>query len=158
MKADVRWLEWGSGGETFEQGSKVEPSKPSKTNFEGFEGSTFSQVQSFSPLEAEPAAYEEAFHQWMQERCVFRDRAWGGVGALHRDYAIWCDHGCQDVPAGLPTFEKLLREEGFVVTEHRVVYGLLLAEDLDPGVPFGASCSSERRLAVVGRGWRKRFT
>jgi hypothetical protein len=85
--------------------------------------------KTFFSLEAETAAYEEALHQWVLDRCVFRDRAWGGIRALHNDYAVWCDKVMRDVPAGLPAFEKLLKEFCSFTTENGLIYGVLLRED-----------------------------
>jgi len=60
---------------------------------------------------------------------VFRDGAWGGVVALHKDYAVWCDQVARDVPAGFETFAKLLRETGSLMREDGLVENLLLRED-----------------------------
>ena len=71
----------------------------------------------------------DALGLWMLARCVYRDRCWGGVGALHLDLARWCaDHG-RPVLASRRPFVAALQEEGFEVTADGFVYGLILAED-----------------------------
>lgn len=129
MKLDTRWLEWSPPGETGERVSPAEPKHPPETIFVIFDGDTPGQMQTFSVLEAEPAAYEEVLNRWLEEQCVFRDRTWGGVKALHKHYAVWCDQVARDVPASLAMFEKLLREAGCLLTGNGLVYGLLLRED-----------------------------
>ena len=76
--------------------------------------------------------HELSFALWLTGRCVFRDRAWGGLRVLHRHYADWCVEGNFDVPAGVCTFTQLLRDEGALVTGSGLVYGVLLKEDAPP--------------------------
>jgi hypothetical protein len=123
MKLDTRWLDWPCPEEPAGRDS------PPEKSFEAFEASSFSQIENFSPLEADPAAYEATLHEWVLARCVFRDRAWGGIKALHKNYVGWCDQVALDVPAGLATFEKLLREFCSFTTKNGLVYGVLLEED-----------------------------
>jgi hypothetical protein len=130
MKLDTRWLDWQGSTEKFEKSAESVPSKTSKMISGGFEGTDSTQNQNFFMLEAEPAAYEEAFSRWIRERCVFRDRAWWGVGGLHRDYAVWCDEVGQEVPCSLRTFKLLLKESSFNITDDGLVYGLAMIEDL----------------------------
>jgi hypothetical protein len=63
------------------------------------------------------------------ERCAFRDRTWGGVRVLHKDYAHWCTAQNRDVPAGFATFEILLRDVGSEMRGDSLVYGIILLED-----------------------------
>ena len=77
-----------------------------------------------------PETYEEGFDRWLKARCIFRDGAWWGLGALHSDYAIWCDKVGREVPGSLRTFKWLISESGFRITDDGLVYGMVLAEDL----------------------------
>jgi hypothetical protein len=67
---------------------------------------------------------------WLIERCVFRDRWWGGTGALHLDLAGWCIAHRRPVPASRRAFVAVLQSEGFQVTSDGLVYGLILKADL----------------------------
>jgi hypothetical protein len=105
-----------------------------------------------SRIETESAPESDALGLWMLDRCGFRDRAWGGVGALHLDLARWCaDHG-QPVPASRRAFIAELQAEGFAVTTDGLVYGLVLPEDVeahqrcqDPPAPEIAPVQGKRR-------------
>ena len=130
MKLDTRWLDWQSSTEKFEQSAEQAPSKPSKMISGGFEGAESTQIQNFFSLEAAPEAYEEGFSLWVRERCEFLERAWWGIGALHRDYFAWCEQTGKDVPGNLSTFKILIRRSGFAITDDGLVYGLALTADL----------------------------
>ena len=84
---------------------------------------------STQPPEAEPEDYELGLHRWAVSQCIFRERAWGGIGPLHLAYAVWCDQVGQDVPASRRTFENLLTAGGFEISDG-FCYGLILKEDL----------------------------
>jgi hypothetical protein len=78
----------------------------------------------------DPAAWEDDLCKWASERCTRREGCedWGGVGALHTDFAQWTvDHA--SVPCSRITFEALLRSEGFLVRDG-LVQGMFLTEDL----------------------------
>jgi hypothetical protein len=130
VKLDTRWLDWQSPSEKFEKGANPSPSKPSKIISGGFEGTESSKIPNFFSLEAAPEAYEDEFSRWVREQCVFLDRAWWGIGALHSAYFTWCEQTGRDVPGNLNTFKILLRDSGFAVTDDGLVYGLALVEDL----------------------------
>jgi hypothetical protein len=81
-----------------------------------------------SPVESPP---DEGWGLWLLERCVYRDRWWGGTAALHLDRACWCaDHG-RPVPDSRKDFVKELNAEGFQITQDDLVYGLILRKDLE---------------------------
>jgi hypothetical protein len=130
VKLDTYWLNWQPLTEKVEKSLEHSPSKPAEPGFEGFEGATPIRFQTISPLEAQPEAYEEGFGRWLGSRCIFRDGAWWGLGALHNDYAVWCDKVGQEVPGNLRTFKSLIGNAGFRITDDGLVYGLVLAEDL----------------------------
>ena len=70
--------------------------------------------------------------EWMLERCVYRDRWWGGVGALYLDLARWLAERGKAVPASRLSFVRALQTEGFQVTSDGLVYGLTLKEIQTP--------------------------
>ncbi len=41
------------------------------------------------PQSHNPSAWDEDFHRWALDRCVWRDRCFGGIGALHADFSEW---------------------------------------------------------------------
>ncbi len=129
MKLDARWLEWHPEAEKFGKTAEREPSKITKTIFEISDGVDSAKNQNFFSLEAAPGDYEDGFCRWVREQCMFVDRAWWGIGALHRDYFAWCERTGADVPAQLTTFKILLRDSGFTITDDNLVYGLALTEN-----------------------------
>jgi hypothetical protein len=129
VKLDTRWFDWQSSADKFEKSVERAPSKPSKMISGGFEGVESTQIQNFFSLEA-PEAYEEGFARWVLDQCVFLDRVWWGIGALHKAYFAWCAETGIDVPGNLTTFKTLLRDSGFAITDDGLVYGLALAADL----------------------------
>jgi hypothetical protein len=108
-------------------------------------------LQSRTEQEMESESDSDALGLWMLARCVYRDRCWGGVGALHLDLARWCaDHG-RPVLASRRPFVAALQEEGFEVTADGFVYGLILAEDWEAHeryqvAPAGSGQPSRERL------------
>jgi hypothetical protein len=152
VKLDTYWLNWQPLSEKVEKRLEHAPSKPSELGFAGFEGATPSHFQTISPLEAQPEAYEEGLERWIAARCIFLDGAWWGLGALHNDYAVWCDKFGREVPGNLQTFKVLVRDSGFRITDDGLVYGLALSGDLrgkqgdhDPGNRFrSGACRSGR--------------
>jgi hypothetical protein len=130
VKLDTYWLNWQPLTEKVEKSLEHSPSKPTEPGFVGFVGATPNHFQTISPLEAEPEAYEEGFGRWLEARCIFRDGAWWGLGALHDDYAVWCDKVGHEVPGSLRTFKSLIGSSGFRITDDGLVYGLALEQDL----------------------------
>jgi hypothetical protein len=84
------------------------------------------------PLEA----FEEKLDRWAMQCCVFRDRSFGGVKALHRDYFAWCIDHAMDLPCSPRQFTEWLIDQGFQLRENGLVYGLVLKSDLmdQPGL------------------------
>jgi hypothetical protein len=81
-------------------------------------------------LAGDPAAWEKELHQWTIAHCVFCDRAWGGVAALHRDYVEWSHATGNIPPATLATFREWIVWQGFTLTGP-LVHGLVLAADVE---------------------------
>ena len=65
---------------------------------------------------------------WLLERCVFRDRWWGGIASLHVDNARWRAGRGHIVPYSRQAFEEALKEQGFHV-ENGLAYGLVLKHE-----------------------------
>jgi hypothetical protein len=130
VKLDTYWLDWQPLTEKVEKRLESSPSKPAKPSSEGFEGATTTHFQTISPLEPPAETFEEGFERWVAARCVFREGAWWGLGALHSDYSEWCDKVGKEVPGSLRTFKTLIQELGFRITDDGLVYGLALSEDL----------------------------
>jgi hypothetical protein len=130
VKLDTSWLKWQPLTEKVEKRLEHSPSQPTKPGSDSFVSATHDLFQTISPLEAQPEAYEEGFDRWLKARCIFRDGAWWGLGALHNDYAIWCDKVGREVPGSLRTFKWLTRESGFRITDDWLVRGVALVEDL----------------------------
>jgi len=99
------------------------------------------------------APIDEGWGLWMLARCVYRDRCFGGVGALYVDLARWCaDHG-RPVPASRRAFVTALQAAGFAVTTDGLVYGLMLTEDLEAHERFQAAPegSGQPERATAGK-------
>lgn len=67
--------------------------------------------------------------EWLLDRCIYRDRCWGGIGALYLDASRWCAEHTRPAPESRRAFVAALQAEGFAVTTDGLVYGLMLAED-----------------------------
>jgi hypothetical protein len=103
-----------------------------------YKGEIIALLQSRATTPAE-APIDEGWGLWMLARCVYRDRCFGGIGALYVDLARWCaDHG-RPVPASRRAFVTALQAEGFAVTLDGLVYGLMLREDLEAHERFQAA-------------------
>jgi hypothetical protein len=83
------------------------------------------------PTSAPPAVnsfgWAEDFHRWALDHCVYRDRCFGGIGALHRDFCEWLI-AHDEVPCTRQAFESLMDESGFFSVDG-MVSGLILRED-----------------------------
>jgi len=122
------------GGRLTIEGSKlvIEPEEaalPLVDSLRAYKPEIVALLQSRSEQETDSAPDSDAPGLWMLERCVYRDRCFGGVGALFLDLARWCaDHG-QTAPESRRAFAAELQAEGFAVATDGLVYGLLLGED-----------------------------
>lgn len=98
--------------------------------------------------ETESAPADPLPGEWLLERCVYRDHAWGGIGGLFLDLARWCvEHG-QPAPESRRALTAELEAEGFAVTTDGLVYGLMLAEDLQAHERFQAMPEASETPAV----------
>jgi hypothetical protein len=131
----------GRGGRLFIEGEKlvIEPEEaalPLVDSLRTYKPEIVALLQSRTEQETESAPENDALGLWMLERCVYRDRCFGGVGALFLDLARWCaDHG-QTAPESRRAFTAALQAEGFAVTTDGLVYGLMLGEDLETVMHF----------------------
>jgi hypothetical protein len=81
----------------------------------------------------DPAEWREPFVRWLNSVCVLSPRCFGGVACLHIAFCEW-ESGHGGVPCTRDTFERLLRELGFLVGEVTglvLVSGLILREDFE---------------------------
>jgi hypothetical protein len=92
--------------------------------------SPVSEKPAFGFVEATPDAYEGDIEFWARERCIFRDGCSSGLGALHSDYAEWCDKVGREVPVSFRIFKRLLQDSRFAITDDGRVSGLILIEDV----------------------------
>lgn len=74
-----------------------------------------------------PAAWAEDFHRWALKSCVYRDRWFSGIAALHKDFRDWCLNR-DEVPCSVTTFERLLLGAGFLLADG-LMSGLTLKAD-----------------------------
>ena len=89
------------------------------------------EVEAAKPLppEMETTADGHDLASWISDHCVFRDRCWGAIGALHVDFAQWRADHWQPVPISRRVFEAaLIAEERYI--EEGFCYGLILKDDL----------------------------
>jgi hypothetical protein len=145
MLAIDRWRKWRPSDQKFEEAFGCEPPKPPEPAFEGFEGSISGDLQDFSDDRLRDLAdWRGDFVRWTDERCTQRKGKddWGGMGCLLVDFAEWCAvQGA--VPCTRVTFEQLLRDSGFRLSDG-MVSGLVLRRDLE------AVLLSQRAPAVNG--------
>jgi hypothetical protein len=135
MLAIDRWRKWRPLDEKFEEFPECEPSKPSEATFEGFEGPTSGQIQSFSdtPPDHDPAEWRVPIAQWLNSACVRHPRCFGGVGCLHIAFCEW-ESGRGGVPCTRATFERLLEGLDFLIGEVAgtvLVSGLTFRDDFE---------------------------
>ncbi|MGD0733843.1 MAG: hypothetical protein ABR976_01805 [Terracidiphilus sp.] len=132
MLAIDRWRNWRPSDEKLGESLEREPSKPSESTFEGFEGSTSEQIQNFSDrLPDTPNAWREDFIRWARVQCVHREgrEDWGGIACLLLDFAEWCI-AHDGVPCTRATFEWLLEDAGFLIGDG-MAFGLVLKADVE---------------------------
>ncbi len=82
---------------------------------------------------ADPAEWREPFVQWLDSACAFHPRVFGGVAALHNAFCDW-EILQGEVPCNPDTFERLLRELGFLIGEvggTMLVSGVAFREDVE---------------------------
>ena len=122
------------GGRVFIEGEKlvIEPKEaalPLADSLRMFKPQIVALLQSRTEQEPESAPESDVLGLWMIARCVYRDRCWGGVGALYLDLARWCAAQGRPVPESRRAFTAELQTEGFAVSADGLVYGMMLAED-----------------------------
>jgi hypothetical protein len=109
-----------------------------------------SLLQSRYQPQADPEQDSEALlSEWMLERCVFRDRSWTPIAALHLDCSRWrADRGLPVVASRL-AFVDALRAQGFTVAKDGSCNGLLLKEDWKGHEAFQAAPEHSKPPARV---------
>lgn len=120
-----RWLNWHPSDKKIDESPGSEPTKPTKPSFVSSVSSNRERIQNFLGQPAhDPAAWAEDFQRWALDRCCFKDRSFGGIGALHTNF---CEYQIarNDVPCQRNTFEALLSHAGFFHADG-LIYGLIL--------------------------------
>lgn len=122
------------GGRVFIEGEKlvIEPKEaalPLIDSLRTYKPQIVALLQRRTEQETESVPDRDALGLWLLARCVYRDRCWGGVGALYLDLARWCAERGQPAPESRRAFTAELQEEGFALGTDGLVYGLMLAED-----------------------------
>jgi hypothetical protein len=120
MKNRSKWMTWQPSGKDEE--SEV-PEVP-QVGFGTSGTEDFVQVQIFRA----PSNPLDLLENWSMSRCVFRDRQWGGVKCLYRDYCRWTSRN-DSMPALEEDFIDWLTGAGLIVDSLGMVYGLVLEED-----------------------------
>jgi hypothetical protein len=145
MRSIDRWRNWTPGKQISEEHRKTELTKPPKPSSVSFVSPTPRLVPIISP---DHEAWADDFRLWIRERCAQRHahEDWGGVGALHVDFAEW-SVARNEVPCTRPTFEALLRDAEFFIA-NVLVRGLVLKADLLAILPN----------AIVEQPWQRRGT
>lgn len=75
----------------------------------------------------DPHEWTPELESWAPQECVYLDRCFGGVGALHVAFCEWCTRH-RGVPCTRVVFEELLSAQGFLVCD-ALVSGLVLKRD-----------------------------
>jgi len=94
---------------------------------------------------------DEGWGLWLLEHCAFRDRWWGGTGALYLSLARWCASHGRPVPASRRAFVTALQGEGFQPTSDSLVYGLVLKADLEAHEQFQPAPNPARTTVPARR-------
>ena len=125
------WRNWTPGREIIEEHPKAEPTEPPKLGSVSFVGSHSGPlpiILSASGMAVHDSrAWAEDFHRWAISRCIFKDRCFGGISSLLRDFYEW-QVMRDEVPCTRRTFEALLRDAGLLFADG-LVYGVLLKGD-----------------------------
>jgi len=121
MKLQSKWMTW----QPSDKEEKIEVPKVPQGGF----GTSGTEVSVHMHLSQPPSDPVEQLHQWAMKRCVFRDRQWGSVKGLYRDYRRWSVES-GSTPYAEDTFIDWLVRGCMVVDAYGLVYGLVLEEDV----------------------------
>ncbi len=140
MLASRRWRDW-NPPEKFQESAESELTKPTKPPPEPFlsvlavpvlgKSKTFDGPASLPPCD--PAEWRRPFARWLDSACVRSPRCFGGVACLHIAYCEW-EVRHDGVPCTRETFERLLADWGFLVSEVAgvvLVSGMTFREDFE---------------------------
>jgi hypothetical protein len=64
----------------------------------------------------DPEEWSPEFEAWAPQACVYMERGFGGVGALHAAFCEWCIRS-RSIPCTRVVFEQLLHAQGFLVCD-----------------------------------------
>ena len=129
MLAGRRWRDW-NPPESNEKSPENEPPKPPKPLSSVLSVPTLAISAKSSDLSRtpahDPAEWREPFARWLEVACVRYPRGSGGIGCLHLRFCEWAI-AHDEVPCNRLTFECLIREAGFVISDG-LVQGLIRRE------------------------------
>jgi len=133
-----RWLDWLPSPPTTEVREEAELPKPPKmvvetlqdtsVSFGGALEATVPIIDASEPV-AEALAFTLAWSYWKSDRCVVRERSWGGIGSLQLDFARWCLEKGHPTLVSRSVFERLFLLHDFSLQD-AFVTGLIFKEDL----------------------------
>lgn len=63
----------------------------------------------------DPADWAEDFHRWALSSCCYQDRRFSTIAGMFEDFCEWAAK--HSVPCHRETFEKLLRDAGFLIAD-----------------------------------------
>jgi hypothetical protein len=124
MKLQSKWATWTPS----EKEEKTEVPEVPQGGFGTSGTESFLHMQIFKS----PEGPGEELHLWATKRCVFRDRQWGSVKGLYRDYCRW-SAVAERTPCLADTFLDWIIHGGLVVDALGLVYGLVLVDDAKGG-------------------------
>jgi hypothetical protein len=75
----------------------------------------------------DPEEWIPEFESWAPQECLFIDRSFGGLTALHIAFSEWCMRN-RSVPCTRYVFEHLLTNQGFHISAS-LVHSLVLRRD-----------------------------
>jgi hypothetical protein len=132
MLASRRWRDW-TPPEKTETRLEHELTKPPKTVSVSFVSTDLGDSERNTGSEGmpphDPAEWRKPFARWLDSACVRDPRCFGGVTCLHIAFCEWAI-AHDDVPCTRVTFERLLRELEFLISDG-MVSGLTFLEDFE---------------------------
>ena len=160
MPSASRWLNWkpenaNTPALTTDRTARTARSGPSLVQSGSSVSLSVTPISENRVVIQEPSFWADDFGRWALECCLFRDRCFGGVKALHNHFCDWCNAqgppGCM-----LETFEALLEDEGFLLAGG-LVSGLVLREDWEtvhaPPSPPEPPAKARAAVMVGGHRW-----
>ena len=132
MQANRRWRDW-TPSQKLAISASEEPTKPTKIISVSSVSSYCERLPKIAAPSGmpphDPAEWREPFARWVNSDCASHWRVFGGVGPMHNHLCDWAI-AQDDVPCTRETFEALLQELGFPISDG-LVAGLILRRDYE---------------------------